>query len=430
MEAAKIKKLLLIGGVSFLVIALVAVAAFSAVGRGLFDRSQAPTVELEIVEGPELDEESGMYRILVQAVVTGRPAPTISFNRNDEFGEVEEHMAVIYLAAGASFQLQVSVANSAGTTTATIDLNAPEDTADNGDDDDDKDDDNGNGGAPANRNPVIQSVSVSADPIFMNEPVTFTVSASDPDGDPLTYHWIFLPPATGHAGDLPPAGGSNKQYTPNTHGVWSLAVVVQDGRGGEAVFEQQYVVNPVVVLNPLQPECGWVVDDYIAFHGGLHIYVGETSMNLMTRGFLSFDISDIRMGTVHKVEFGMADPTVFGNPEPFKTSGALALGMLFYDYYWGAQRIYLSDYDAGGDTFLFSRMDNEFTYVSLPGGGEPSLANAVQFRMIDDFAEWSRFQMRIRFANENSNNNNAEDGLRYDLEHIYLKIWYFESTDN
>lgn len=433
-------KWLLIAGVGFLVLALVAAVLFTPLGGGMLRRTAAPTVTLEVVEGPELDEESGMYRILVQAVVTGRPAPEVYFNRNDELGELEAHMTAIYLASGASFQLRASVTNIAGTATAALELTAPPDTADNGDGNGDGDgngngDDNGdgnggNGGAPANQNPIIQSVTVSVDPIFMTEPVTFTVSASDPDGDPLTYHWIFLGPGMGHSGDLPPAGGSSKQYTPNTHGVWSLTVVVQDGRGGEAVFEQQYVVNPVVVLNPIQPECGWVVDDYIAFHGGLHIYVGETSMNKMTRGFLSFDIADIRMGTVHKVELRMANPTVLGNPEPFKTSGVLALGMIFYDYHWGAQRIYLSDYDAGGETYLFGRVEYDFTYVSEPGGDAPNLANAVQFRMTDDFADWSRFQMRIRFTNENPQNNNQDDGVRYDLENIYLKIWYFESTDN
>jgi hypothetical protein len=89
---------------------------------------------------------------------------------------------------------------------------------------------------PANRAPVIGTV--TATPAFGIQNLTvfnFAVTASDPDGDPLTYTWNI-------AGN--PASGPNVGPVTFANGFsGSAAVSVGDGRGGTASGSSNFIVG-------------------------------------------------------------------------------------------------------------------------------------------------------------------------------------------
>jgi hypothetical protein len=97
-----------------------------------------------------------------------------------------------------------------------------------------------------NHNPVIAAVSVSpASGISQVTTVSFSVTASDPDGDPLSYAWVVT-------GDLALQQGSNflSSAAAGTSvlsyvGTGALQVTVTDGRGGSSTASQPLALGTI-----------------------------------------------------------------------------------------------------------------------------------------------------------------------------------------
>ncbi|MBP7867876.1 MAG: PKD domain-containing protein [Acidobacteria bacterium] len=92
-----------------------------------------------------------------------------------------------------------------------------------------------------NRPPVITSVQVPRR-ARVNEPVTFGVEASDPDGDSLTAEWTF--------GDGASASGVTPSHVYAAVGAYPVTVMVSDGRGGAATASGAVTVK---AAGPNQP---------------------------------------------------------------------------------------------------------------------------------------------------------------------------------
>ena len=86
----------------------------------------------------------------------------------------------------------------------------------------------------ANRAPSITAMSITAFGIQSLSQFAYTASATDPDGDAVTYTWDI-------AGN--PASGSSGAFTFSNGGSFTARVTVSDGKGGTATDTRNFVVG-------------------------------------------------------------------------------------------------------------------------------------------------------------------------------------------
>ncbi|NQX01889.1 hypothetical protein HQ447_14630, partial [bacterium] len=110
---------------------------------------------------------------------------------------------------------------------------------------------------PANRAPAIEDLrGVPKSPLAAGDPFDASVQATDPDGDPLVWHWAVLPEIKGHhsasrppmpeavSGTIAKASGDRVSVTaPETAGIYRLHVWVKDGKGQAATANTPFQVR-------------------------------------------------------------------------------------------------------------------------------------------------------------------------------------------
>ena len=90
--------------------------------------------------------------------------------------------------------------------------------------------------AGGNRPPVVEAVRTPAGDVSLGDPIEFKATATDPDGDTLTYEWDF--------GDGAKANTATAIHAYTTPGVWYAKVTVTDGKGGKTEKLLQVAVQP------------------------------------------------------------------------------------------------------------------------------------------------------------------------------------------
>ena len=92
-----------------------------------------------------------------------------------------------------------------------------------------------------NNEPIIVRLEPETEWVVPLESLQVVCNASDPDGDELTYEW------SASAGEVSGDGDTATWQAPSSEGSYSVAVVVTDGRGGEAM---DYITITVRASNP------------------------------------------------------------------------------------------------------------------------------------------------------------------------------------
>ena len=271
----------------------------------------------------------------------------------------------------------------------------------------------GNWWGPApNRDPVIAGLTIP-EWMIAGESYAMLVQASDPDGDPLSYSWAITGPGSANMAN-PQA--NPLQWSPAVSGEYAVQVTVRDNRGGESVYSTTVSVVMEAVKKPVAAETGFVIKDHMA-NLAAGIYAGDFSNNRTCRGFISFDIGEIS-GTVKKVELILSQPRVEGSPAFMH--GTLGLWVGVVD--WGGRPLTVADYNLTG-TGIQAFTEYDIAIVSIPGESDVKLANELQKKMNEGK---TRFQIRLHFAQESTNNDNSLDGVAYQMDNVTLKIYFTE----
>jgi hypothetical protein len=131
------------------------------------------------------------------------------------------------------------------------------------------------GEAPGENHPPTVTLSYSPENPTPNDTIYFTATASDPDGDPLTYKWFL------NDVEQTRATAPNVRWANPTEGTYTMRVVVSDGKGGMAEDEVEFTVQPArprYVIMPGYPQGNeepiWIVQE-IVIDGQRKEYTGD-----------------------------------------------------------------------------------------------------------------------------------------------------------
>ena len=241
---------------------------------------EEPTIELQVYEGPIYSQADDLCYWRVRAIVTGVPTPVVEFNRDDGNGAWGSKKAQVNLANPTdSYSLSATATNSEGVATDSILLPWE-----------------------CNRDPEISDITMMGDH-FVGIEYTISASASDPDGDTLSYLWSVT------GGSLDSSTGNPVKWTmPATAGDYQVTVQIDDGNGGmdtrtETVEVMGLLGSPIAAMDLpiISSEGGRISGDGIVHTGVLH-RVGDTSSNFAVKGFISFDITGLYGGNVESAE--------------------------------------------------------------------------------------------------------------------------------
>lgn len=400
----------------------------------------APTIELEIVEGPLLIEETGLYRFVVKASVSGNPEPEVVFNRNDGIGETAKNHSLLLLEAGDIFMLEAAASNSKGTAETVLELHTHESEKDVADRDDVEstggdneeaagdsggespadnidppDEDfmetiNGAEGNDINEPPTISEIvffdcaNPHDGPLLSGSEYDVSVNASDPDGDSLSYSW-----AVSGGSIAEPDKSQTAIIAPNATGTYNISVIVDDGRGGLAEESLDFTVMAAITLTEAPGICGgYIIKDTDAYPSSSAM-VGDYINNKPIRGFLSFDISGLAGIEIISASLVFNEYQEHNNPSDFIEA------VWVISVNWGTGNIKPAHYDLQGTligehsipTFTCSNQKLVDELNQAIGDGRPS------------------FQVMLRHKGYMSNNNNLPDTLKYGGSFpVKLNVYY------
>jgi len=335
--------------------------------------AEVPTLTLEIYEGPIYSSSDNVCYYRIKAVVSGKPAPTVEFSKDDSNGAWGNKKAQINLNDPSdTYTITGTATNSAGSDTDSINLSWGCDIP--------------------NNPPVISDITFTGNH-YIGLEYTFSASASDLDGDVLTYYW------TVEGGNLANPNTNPVKWTmPANAGDYDITVTIDDGNGGEDEKTETVEVISLPSISLSQIPGGGVIEE--GGHQGwesLTIMVGDSVDDLSYRGFLSFDISGLAGKEVVSAEMKFEHFYTVGDPY------SLVNKIYLESVYWGTDFIEPGEYNLSG--YLLGEYDiPTFTCSSL------ELKNALNKAI--DYGH-DRFQVRLRHKGYKTNHNGIQDSIAY-----------------
>ncbi|MCJ7666434.1 MAG: hypothetical protein MUO59_06845 [Actinobacteria bacterium] len=180
---------------------------------------EAPTIKIEIYEGPVYFAGDDVCFYRIKAIVTGFPDPKIEWSKDDSNGSWGAKKSQVNINdPGDSYTLTATATNSEGSASDSTTLSWG-----------------------CNKPPVIASIVVDENFHYTDETYRVVVNTSDPDGDTLTVNWSV------NGGSVNNVHANPMNWTtPAIDGDYEIIVEVDDGNGGVASLTKAVEVLPAL----------------------------------------------------------------------------------------------------------------------------------------------------------------------------------------
>lgn len=343
----------------------------------------APAISIEIYEGPTPADGICYYR--VKATVTGNPAPTVSWSRDDSHGTWGTKKAQVNLySPDETCTLTATATNSEGTAEDSITLSW--------------------GCEEENSPPQVTDIILSGEDIYIRTEYEVTAVTTDPDGDSLTYQWSAEDGTLSSSSTNP-----TKWETPLNEGYYDLTVTVNDGRGGIDTFIKEIHVERPLLHMPVSEEIHPSDIGYIVYPSGVNtteLIIGDSISNTNVQGFFSFDASPFEGKTILDAKLRLNTYKFYPDPS-FKGN----IIIIYKDYLpLGA-----------GDYIGPSSLVSPYVFDNNKNPLEISDSRLVE-KLQQKVDAGGKLQFAIFYANDASDGDNTIDGRQYSKVSITLTV--------
>jgi len=244
----------------------------------------------------------------------------------------------------------------------------------------------------ANRPPTISSATVVPPNPKPGDTCTVTVTASDPDGDPIkSYTWLSSNSKVTSSGN-----NIGTWVAPDKDGTYEIQVVVSDGKdNGQTTYPIKITVQTPsgsATLTQIPGESGTVVQNSDL---SADYRVGDDANNNGLRAYLSFDLSSLKGATITSVKISFAVKQTVGTPF------SITPPFLYVEpVYYGPRALKGADYELSASGAAITKLDSQTP-------GEYDVTGPVS-----DAVSSGRYQIRIRLGG-NTNSNKQADYIEF-----------------
>ena len=258
----------------------------------------------------------------------------------------------------------------------------------------------------SNRDPEILSLVANPVTVLPQGRLMITCTASDPDGDVLSYSWKVSD------GSITGVGNTVTWVAPDREGTFTITVTVDDGEGGKDVRDVSVTVllaQKTAMFTPVPDETGTVSST--GDKDTSRTIAGDSKTNVGYRAFWSFDLYGLRGTDVKDAKLTFTTEHVVG--EPFsKTTGLGGLHILTVRYQQGQLPNFNPDVYSELASVMWEPPAQDIDVTKLVreiGQGisasdrlqvEASFIHQTNGNYIDEYVKWLKVELTVTYAEE------------------------------
>jgi hypothetical protein len=419
---------------SFLTLAIL--FATSAVCNQCATTAEPPTIELQIHDGPNYSESDDMCYYQIEATVTGTPDPIVEFSTNNNINSLENGIVEVGVNAGDSYTLTATATNDSGTATASITLlgecgeevaegkeTTEEETGEESEEEaaDVEDSVEGEGEAPTIALEIYRDATYVEDgdicyyrieAILSGKPTPRVTWGKDDSLGTLGNTIAQVNLSRGETYTLTAtATNSSGSATDSITLTWGcdLEEVAGEEEGPEVaeILINEAYIYPNENLSGIVFASGHIQS---AREHSMIVFVGDSTSAIQSKGYLSFDITELHGREVQNAEIRFINLIKSGNPESFASN----------------MDVKACDYGTVLDADDFLPGGTRLTRIPLSSTSY-TISNDTLKNQLQNVLDSSRNYFQLRLGLDGTTNGDGiGDGFGINISDVLLQITYFD----
>ena len=255
----------------------------------------------------------------------------------------------------------------------------------------------------ANQSPIISQLVANPSGLLYGGSTTLTCTATDPDGDVVTYSW------SSSEGSITGVGNRVTWIAPNKGGNYNVTCIASDNKGGETRSDVMVTVSAAqrsTTITLVAEETGTVSSENRVDNS--RIMAGDDNKNIGYHAFMSFNIWSLAGQNIEKATLRFSTKSQVGDPF---SSGTGLNGLKFWKVAYGDK---IPNFNFTGSNLINVTLQTK----------APTTLDVTQEIANSAAAAATRFQVEALFQKMPSNGNGVAEFIEW--SDVVLEVTYAE----